>query len=222
MAQIKAVIFDMDGLMFDTEKIYYKANQKTADHLGMEYTFETYAQFIGMGDTDYRKTMRSLYQDQTLLDEFFVKSNKVLEYLLLHGQVDLKPGLIELLNYLKTENIITVVASSTHRYLVDPLLDRLDVRKYFNEVVGGDEVARAKPDPAIFNKAFEKTAIKSKKEVLILEDSKNGVRAAYEAGIPVIMVPDMIEADEEMKKKTLAVLSDLKAVINSIQQQNIN
>ncbi len=220
MTQVKAVIFDMDGLMFATEKIYYKANQKTADNLDMDYTFDTYAQFIGMGDKTYQATMRELFEDQELLDEFFVKSNKVLEYLFLNGPVDLKPGLIELLKYLKQEKIPAVVASSSNRDLVDQLLNRLDVHKYFKDAVGGDEVERAKPDPAIFHKAFSKTGIKNKEEALILEDSKNGVLAASGAGIPVIMVPDLIEADEEAKEKSIAVLQDLNAVIDYLEEKN--
>lgn len=220
MAQVKTVIFDMDGLMFATEMIYYRANQKTADNLDMEFSFDVYAQFIGMGDKDYRAMMHELYEDKELLDDFFIKSNKVLEYLLLNGPVDLKPGLIELLDYLEKQKIPAVVASSTNRDLVDQLLERLDVRKYFKDVVGGDEVERAKPDPAIFNKAFSKTGIQNKKEALILEDSKNGVLAASGAGIPVIVIPDLIEADEEVEEKAVAVLPDLNAVIEYIEEKN--
>lgn len=220
MKQVRTVIFDMDGLMFDTETIYYKANQKTADNLGMEYSFDTYAQFIGMGEVDYEATMRELYKDEDIIEDFFVKSYKVLEYLLLNGKVEMKEGLIELLEYLKKEKIPVVVASSTRRELVDQLLERLDVRKYFKDVIGGDEVERAKPDPAIFNKAFEKTEILNKNEGLILEDSKNGVLAAADAEIPVIMVPDIIEADEQTKEKTIAVLSNLKEVIDYIEEIN--
>lgn len=218
--QIKAVIFDMDGLMFATEEIYYMANQKTANNLGMDYTFDIYSQFIG---TDYeveKERMRGFYDDQELLEEFFEKSSEVLEYLLLNGQVDLKKGLIELLDYLKRERIPAVVASSTERKMVDHLLDRLDVRDYFKAVVGGDEVEQAKPNPAIFEKAFSKVGIKNKEEALILEDSKNGVLAAFGAGIPVVMVPDMLAADEEVKEKALAILPDLHEVIDYIKEKN--
>lgn len=220
MSQIKAVIFDMDGLMFDTEPIYYKANQKTADHLGMDFSFDIYAQFIGMGDVDYKKTMRKLYKDHEVLEEFFDKSNQVMEYLLLNEQVNLKPGLIELLDYLHKEQMPAVVASSTKRELVDQLLERLEVKDYFQGIVGGDEVERAKPDPAIFNKAFNKTELPDKSSVLILEDSKNGVLAANAAGIPVIMVPDLIEADKETKDKTQRVYSSLTQVMGHIEKMN--
>lgn len=220
MTQIKAVIFDMDGLMFDTEKIYYKANQKTADILEMEYSFSVYENFIGIGNVDYEAMMREMYDDHVVLTEFFVKSNEELEYLLLNGPVDKKAGLLELLDYLKEKNIPAVVASSTHRALVDKLLDRLDVRHYFKDVVGGDEVARAKPDPAIFNLAFTKTGLTNKEEALVLEDSLNGIRASYDADIPVIMVPDMIEPNEEAKEKTRAIYSDLHQVIDFIEEKN--
>lgn len=220
MTRIKAVIFDMDGLMFDTEPIYYKANQKTADYLAMDFSFETYSQFIGIGDVDYKRKMEELYKDVELLEEFFEKSQLVLQYLMLNGQVDIKEGLINLLNYLEKENIMAIVASSSNRDLVDQLLNRLDVRKYFKDIVAGDEVSRAKPDPAIFNKAFEKTGLSEKNEVLILEDSENGVIAAHAANIPVIMVPDLIKADESIEEKVLNIFSNLNEVITYLKKNN--
>ncbi|MDN6195061.1 MAG: HAD family phosphatase [Atopostipes suicloacalis] len=220
MSQIKAVIFDMDGLMFDTEPIYYKANQKTADYLGMDFSFDTYTQFIGMGEVDYKEGMRQLYKDEKLLDEFFIKSNQVLEYLFFNGEIDMKEGLIELLEYLKNEDIPAVLASSSGKKLVKELLDRLELKEYFKDMIAGDEVERAKPDPAIFNEAFKKTGIKEKKEVLVLEDSKNGVLAAKDAKIPVIMIPDLLKADKEVKEKALDVYPNLKEVIHYIDKKN--
>jgi len=220
MSTVKTVIFDMDGTMFDTEKIYYKANQETADRLGLDYSFETYAQFIGSGDVEYFEGMRKLYPHSDVLEQFFSDSTEELEYQLLNGPVDKKPGLLELLDYIQTQNIPAVVASSTRRELVDKLLDRLEVREYFIDVVGGDEVPSSKPDPAIFEKAFTKTEREDKDEVLILEDSKNGIRAAYRADIPVILIPDMVEADEEIEAKTTAILPDLHQVIDYVENKN--
>lgn len=206
MSKIKTVIFDMDGLMFDTEKIYYRASQETADKLGMEYSFDVYSKFIGAGNDIMVNTMHEMYEDHDLLAQFLKDSQVELEDKLRNGPVDLHEGLIELLDYLKEEEIPAVVASSTHRELVEHLLERLDVRHYFKDVIGGDEVPTAKPDPAIFNKAFSKTGIDNKEEALILEDSKNGVLAAAGANIPVIHIPDMIELDEQTAKKAVAIL----------------
>lgn len=220
MTQIKAVIFDMDGLMLNTEPIYYRANQKTADYLGMNFSFDIYSQFIGMGDADYKKTMGKLYKDEEDLNTFFEKSKIVLEYLLMNDEVEIKEGLIELLDYLKNNGIMTIVASSSNRYIIDHLLQRLDLQKYFNAVVGGDEVSFGKPNPAIFDKAFEKTGLSDKKQALILEDSKNGVEAAVAASIPVIMIPDLIKPDKDLERKVLSVLPSLWELIPYLEQRN--
>lgn len=222
MSKVKTVIFDMDGLMFDTEKIYYKVNQETADSLGMDYSFDVYKQFIGAGDDIYVNAMHEMYDDHILLAEFLEKSNAVLEDAFLNGPVDKHDGLIEILEYLKENDIPAVVASSTHREMVDYLLDRQGIRHYFKDVVGGDEVPSAKPDPAIFNKAFGKTGIENKENAIVLEDSKNGVLAAIGAGVPVIHVPDMIELDEETAAQTAAIVPSLHDVITYIEEQNKN
>lgn len=220
MTKVDTVIFDMDGLMLDTEKIYYKAGQKTADAIGMDYSFEIYSQFIGAGDVQMETGMREIYDDHELLETFFADSAKEMDHLLLNSQIDLKEGLLELLDYLQEQEIPAVVASSTRREMVDQLLDRLELRKYFKDVVGGDEVPSAKPDPAIFELAFSKTGIDNKENALILEDSKNGIRAAYRADVPVILVPDMLEPDEEMEEKTASIETDLHHVIDYIEGNN--
>lgn len=222
MGQIKTVIFDMDGLMFDTEKIYFKANSKIAKELGMDYSFDVYSKFIGAGLEEEIIGMKEIYPETANIDLFYEKSGVLLEDLFLNGPVDLKLGLIELLDYLQAEEITAIVASSSHRALVDQLLKRLHVSQYFKDAVGGDEVPTAKPDPAIFNKAFTKTGIDNKKEALVLEDSKNGLLAAYGAKIPVVLVPDMLEPDKEMHEKAAAILPDLHQVIDYIEQKNKN
>lgn len=220
MRKVKTVIFDMDGLMLDTEKIYYKASQKTADAIGMDYSFDVYSQFIGAGDVQMQTTMKEMYTDHALLETFFGDSQEEIDHLLLNGPVDLKDGLIELLDYLNEAEIPAVVASSTRREMVDKILDRLNLRKYFKDVVGGDEVPAAKPDPAIFNLAFSKTDLEKKEKALILEDSKNGIRAAYSAEVPVILVPDMLEPDDEMEEKTADIVPNLHHVIDYIEKNN--
>ena len=186
----------------------------------MAYSFDTYAKFIGAGDVQMQTEMKEMYTDHELLESFFIDSEEELETLLLNGQVDKKAGLIEVLEFLQEKDIPAVVASSTRRAMVDKLLERLGVRKYFKDVVGGDEVPAAKPDPAIFNKAFSKTGIENKENALILEDSKNGIRAAYHADVPVILIPDMLDPDEEMEEKTVAILPDLHHVIDYIEKNN--
>lgn len=220
MQKVQAVIFDMDGLMFDTEKVYYQAGQETADALGMPYSWAVYEKMVGAGDQEYQQQMRALYSDHGLLEKFFSASAKRLEELLLNGPVAKKAGLLEVLHYLEKQNIPAVVASSTRREIVDHLLKRLEVTSYFKAVVGGDEVPIAKPAPDIFQKAFSKTGVSDKEKVLILEDSKNGLRAAARANIPALLIPDLLAPDTEMNEKALAVLPDLHHVIVFIEKVN--
>lgn len=220
MGKIEAVIFDMDGLMFDTEKIYLKANTQTAEELEMEYSFDVYSKFIGAGYQEEFNGMLEIYPDEALLTRFYDRVGGLVRASLLNDPVDKKEGLIELLDYLKVEGITAVVASSTHRELVDKLLERLGVSDYFKDVVGGDEVPNAKPDPAIFNRAFEKTEATNKENVLVLEDSKNGLLAAKGAKIPVIWVPDLLEPTDEMKNLATATLLNLHHVIQYIEEKN--
>lgn len=220
MAKIEAVIFDMDGLMFDTESVYYQANQNIADDLGMDYSIEDYKEFIGAGDNIYFPEMEKRFAHVQGIDTFRERSVAELEKMFSAGTIQTQPGLIELLDYLKAQGITTVVASSTRRTLVEELLDKTEVRSYFADYIGGDEVAETKPNPEIFEKAFEKTGAAHKENVLILEDSKNGILAANGAGITVIHIPDLVTLDEETQQKTDAIYDSLHEVIEHIEKIN--
>lgn len=211
MAQIKAVIFDMDGLMFDTETIYYQANQKTADKIGLPFDYAFYEKYIGASDEDFFQALYAEHDEKALVDQFVKQSREDIVEDLLNSPLPKKAGLDELLAFLKEKEYELIVASSTERHLVDALLKKAGVAHYFDGVVGGDEVKNSKPDPAIFLKASEKTRA-SKEETLILEDSLNGIRAAYAAEIPVIMVPDLFQPNEEATEKAVAIYSDLLEV----------
>lgn len=217
MRKISAVIFDMDGLMLDTEKVYFKINRETASELGyVDFTADFYKQFIGCGDDKYREGIFEAFKNDELAERFLKLSNERLEEAFLDKEIDKKPGLIELLEYLQAEGITAIVASSTNRYLVDAILERTSIRKYFADVVGGDEVKAAKPAPDIFLKAAE-YADCPKEAMIILEDSLNGVRAAYTAGIDVIMIPDILEPNDEAKEKAFAIFDDLHEVIDYLE-----
>lgn len=208
----KAVIFDMDGLMFDTEKIYFKANQQTADRLGLDFTKDFYLQYVGASDKELFNGMYDHFDDDEKVSQFIDQSNADVHDMFASGPIDKKEGLMELLDFLKANGIPCVVASSSEKWLVEEITSRNGVKDYFVDLVGGDEVDRAKPNPDIFLKALEKLG-SEKPETLVLEDSLNGVRAAYAAGLPVIMVPDILEPNEEAKEKALAVEANLQEIL---------
>ncbi|HLQ75299.1 MAG TPA: HAD family phosphatase [Alloiococcus sp.] len=207
----KAIIFDMDGLMFDTEAIYYKANQKTADDIGLPFTKDFYLKYVGASDKDFFAGMYKEFDEKEKIDRFVDESNAIAHEMLTAGHIDKKKGLIDLLDFIKEKELEAVIASSSEKWLVETITTNNDVREYFIDTVGGDEVKHAKPSPDIFLKALEKLDTK-KEETLVLEDSLNGVRAAYEAGIPVIMIPDLLKPDKEAHEKAYAVLDNLSEV----------
>lgn len=215
MKTIQGVIFDMDGLLVDTEKLYYKANHIAAKSYGIDYTQDYYMKLVGISDADtfliYQQDFPHLSKEE--LEEFVQLGYKEVEQLFEAGEAKLKPGALELLTYLKAEKIPMVVASSNLRRYIDLLLERNQIAHFFTDIVSGEDVKRAKPDPEIVDQAVAKLAVPAA-NTLMLEDSKNGVLAANQAGVPVIMVPDLIAPTKELKEQVLGVFESLTEVKN--------
>lgn len=209
----KAVIFDMDGLLFDTEIVYYEASQMVADQMGFPYDKELYLKYLGVSDEEvwanYHQIFASFGKNnvQKFINDAYEETIRRFSL----GAVQLKPGVIELLDFLEEHRIPKVVASSNQRHIIELLLEKNQLTNYFETIVSAENVKRAKPDPEIFLLAHEYLGTK-KQETLVLEDSKNGILAATSAEIPVIMIPDLLAPSEDLQQKTLAVLSSLHEV----------
>ncbi|EPA8157162.1 HAD family hydrolase [Enterococcus hirae] len=209
----KAVIFDMDRLLFDTEIVYYEASQMVADQMGFPYDKELYLKYLGVSDEEvwanYHQIFASFGENnvQKFINDAYEETIRRFSL----GAVQLKPGVIELLDFLEEHRIPKVVASSNQRHIIELLLEKNQLTNYFETIVSAENVKRAKPDPEIFLLAHEYLGTK-KQETLVLEDSKNGILAAASAEIPVIMIPDLLAPSEDLQQKTLAVLSSLHEV----------
>ena len=216
----KAVIFDMDGLMFDTESLGYQAQGELAEELAIPiaFDFDYYLKQVGRSDKDVMPELASDFGDAELAERFLRKMKKRQTDIASEQGLPIKKGLYELLAFLKQEGAVCVVASSSRRREVSFYLELADISQYFRYQVCGDEVSFAKPDPEIFLSAWKPLDI-PKEDCLILEDSLNGIRAAYDAGIEVIMIPDLIAPDDEAKAKTTAILPDLHAVIDWLEEK---
>ena len=193
---MKAVIFDMDGLMINSERVTYECYVSVLKEMGLTMSEDFYKTLLG-------KTLPTAYQ---LMNNIFDKDG-----------VPIKKGLIELLTYLKEHQYKTIVATSSTRNRVEHLLGLADVMKYFDDSICGDEVTQGKPHPEVFLKACEKLGVEVQ-DALVLEDSEAGIEASYRAHIPVICIPDMKYPEEQYVKMTTKILDSLDQVIDYIKQ----
>ena len=215
MKKYKGIIFDMDGLLFDTEMTYYHANQVVADRLGISYDFEVYRQYIGISDEEMIAAYHKNYDQQygkEVVDRLVNESHEQIFADFSQGKVALKPGVEALMARLNELHIPKVIASSNTLKFIHILLAHSSIKDEFDSIVYAEDVHFAKPNPEIFLKALAKLGLK-KEEVLIFEDSKNGILAANQAGIDVVMIPDLILPTEDLKAKTVGVYQSLNDVV---------
>ncbi|MGX4686956.1 HAD family hydrolase [Vagococcus sp. JNUCC 83] len=218
MKKISGVIFDMDGLIFDTESVYSKNNIEIAQKFKMPgYNAEYYKTEVGLGEKavyeKYIKDFPMLTQDE--IDQFFKESRASTWDDFSTVGAPIKPGMEELLTYLNNHGIKCVVASSNNREAIDLLLEKAGLLDKFSGIVSGNDVIHAKPNPEIVEKAVDILGT-SKEETVMLEDSLNGIRASYTAGVPVIMVPDLILPNDEAIEKTLTIKDSLYDVLDYV------
>ena len=208
-----AVIFDMDGLLFDTELVYYEASQVVADRMGFPYDKDLYLKFLGVSDEEVWANYHMIFAEfgKTSVQRFIDDSYQETLERFSQGAVQMKPGVLELLSFLEEHQIPKVVASSNQRAVIELLLKKNNLFERFETIISAENDQRAKPDPEIFLLANQKLGT-AKKETLILEDSQNGILAASAAEIPVVMVPDLLPPSQELIKKTAGVVSSLHEI----------
>ena len=208
---IKAVIFDQDGLMFDTERIsgiaWHQAEKEWGIHLE-----ESFLKTIrGMNHQDARIRFEEVFGDSVDFMAFRGKKQEIFEALLEKDGIPVKPGLYELLEYLEAQKIPAALASASRMEYTERNLEKPGIRRYFCRLVTGDMVSHAKPNPEIFWKAAELLGEKPE-DCLVLEDSLNGVEAGLRGGFVTVMVPDLTQPEEELKKRVYRVCSSLLEV----------
>ena len=187
---VKAVIFDMDGLMIDSERVTYDGYAIECEKLGLKMDKEFYKEILGHTIPEIYQQFYGRYGQSFPMDEVLKRVHTYMEDLFQEQGVPLKEGLVELLVYLKANGYQTVVATSSTRERVNKILKQAELSKFFDASVCGDEVEKGKPNPEVFLKACEKIGVKPEKAI-VLEDSEAGIQASFVAGIPVICVPDM-------------------------------
>jgi beta-phosphoglucomutase-like phosphatase (HAD superfamily) len=217
---VQAVVFDMDGLLVDSETVYRDAMMHVAREFGQEVPLSVFLRMVGLPGPASRLVAIEHFGPDFPIDDFnaavWTQSRK------LHDEIGvaLKAGVVELLDYLETENIPRAVATSSSHMAVEHQLGRNGILPRFQAIVAAGDYARGKPSPDPFLTAAARLGV-DPMHCLALEDSHNGVRAAHAAGMMTIMVPDLLDATEEMR--TLAVriahsLHDVRLLLEEIKR----
>lgn len=214
----KAVIFDMDGLMIDSERVTYNEYVKKLEQLGRyDFTEELYRNCLGKNKQGICQVFIDHYGEDFPMTEVWDDVHVWIDESL-RQYVPKKKGLVELLEYLKANNYKTIVATSSGRTRVDEILKNADLTKYFDDTICGDEVTHGKPHPEIFLTACQKLDVKPD-EALVLEDSEAGILAAHDGHIDVICVPDMKYPEPQFVEKVTKIVDSLDEVIDYLKAQ---
>ena len=208
---MKAVIFDMDGIIFDSERAYIKCWDPIEKEYNIPDLNETLYKCIGVNSNMARDIFLEKYGDDFPLEKFQKIASVNMRNLVDSGKLEKKEGIDDLLEYLKNEDIVIAVASSTKSEAVKHELELANILDYFETVIGGDMVTKSKPEPDIFLEAAKKIGV-NPKDCLVIEDSYNGIRAAKAAGMTAFMVPDLLEPNDEMREKADKIFTSLVEV----------
>lgn len=208
-----AVVFDMDGVIFDSERAVMDCWIELADKYGIENIEKPYLACTGTTMAKTKEIMLEAYGADFPYDTYAKEASLLYHERYDGGRLPMKPGVVELLTYLKKENKKIALASSTRKQTVINQLRDANILDFFDAVICGDMVERSKPAPDIFLKACEELDVKPEKAYGI-EDSYNGIRAAYAGNLRPIMVPDLLPKNDEMEEISEVILDNLLEVIN--------
>jgi len=208
---VEAVIFDMDGLLIDTEAVYIKAYMAGAAIMGVEMPLAFCHSMIGTPSPECDRMIQEFFGPAFRLDDFngHVDSHAAQ---LLEAGVPVKPGAADLLTFLGKRGLPLAVATSSSRRTTERHLGRAGLLGHFRALATRDDVLRGKPHPDIHLEAACRLAV-APERCLSFEDSNTGLTAAHAAGTLAIMVPDLVPPTEEVRTKCLAVLPDLHAAL---------
>ncbi len=210
---IKALIFDMDGLMLDTERVKLKYRNMVKKDLGLDYENDLLmSETFGKTSTEIRQIYIDKYGKDYPFEEISKRSKTLWKEHVNKYGVPVKKGLLDLLKYIKDNEYKIGVATSTYEDETKYLLKEANIIHYFDMIVTGDQVVHSKPYPDLYLKAAELLSI-SPEDCLALEDSPNGVNSAFRAGMKVIMVPDLIKPNGELKGIVNYIVGSLDDVV---------
>ena len=208
---IKAIIFDMDGLMIDSERVTFECYQERLKDMNLTMDEEFYKTLLGKPIKGIYQRFYDVYGNDFPIENVIQDVHQLMAERFEKEGVPVKKGLVELLHYLKDNNYKTIVATSSNRDRVDKILAQAKITEFFDDSICGDEVTKGKPNPEVFLKSCQKLGV-NVDEAIVLEDSEAGIQASYDANIKVICIPDMKYPEKQYEDKTFKILKDLTEV----------
>lgn len=214
--KISLAIFDMDGLMFDTERISTEMLMRAGKEYGYNISYETVMKMIGMNSKGCEKIMRENFEEGFPLEDIRKLKTKLFLNSIYDNGVPVKKGLYELLEFLNKKSVPAAVATSTKREIAEGFLKSASVMDKFKMILCGDEVKACKPDPEIFLSVAQRMNCRPE-ECIVLEDSENGIIAASRAKMIPFMVPDLKEPSKETERLVYKRFNSLLDVKNYLE-----
>ncbi|MBR2182546.1 MAG: HAD family phosphatase [Acidaminococcaceae bacterium] len=214
--QVQAVIFDMDGVIFDSERLVIECWKVIAEKHNIPDIVEICMRVQGNNRVETGKRFLEKYGNDFPYETYKKEVTALFRERYGEGRLPLKPGVVEILHALQKAGIPLAVASSTRSDIVRIELEEAHLLQYFDAILGGDMVSRSKPEPDIFL-AAAKALQADPAGCYVLEDSHNGIRAASRAGMHPIMVPDMQQPTEEMHELAEVIKEHLPAALVYLQ-----
>ncbi|MFQ7000932.1 MAG: HAD family hydrolase [Clostridium sp.] len=218
MNKIKAVLFDMDGVIFDTEREYLKEWEVIFKKYGYKMKKEIYISVMGRGRKKVKEIFKEKFGEDLPIDKMYIEKDKMLKEAVENNKVPLKEGALELLEFLKENGYKIALATSAKRERVKIQVSHAKIENIFHAIVCSEDITNSKPDPEIFLKAAEKVCV-NPENCIVIEDSEAGIKAAFNAKMIGFHVEDLKKADESILKhsyKNFKNLIEIKEYIKSM------
>lgn len=212
----KTVVFDMDGVLFDTEALVLSCWKVIGEKYGLSGIEEVFRMCIGTNSSETRKIVCEHLGVEVDYEKFRRETSYVFRRKVEANGIPVKRGARELLSYLKVNGYQTGLATSSRRQTAEQELEQAGLLKFFQVIVGGDMVTHSKPHPEIYLCACRELGV-DPALTFAVEDSFHGVRAAHAAGMRVFMIPDLMEPDEEMAELAYEIYPSLMGVLGYFQ-----
>lgn len=194
---MKAVIFDLDGVIIDSEPIYLQINKKVLRHFGIASSTEDFNQSVGMTTVGTFTMLKEKYQFSYSIEDLTAYHHEVVWDTFTNLEAEPIDGIRKLLQTLQEHDIPTAVASSSPKKIINVIINKFHLEKYFNFIVSGEEVSHGKPAPDIFLETAKRLAI-APADCVVIEDSKNGSIAAKKAGMTCIGFQNLNSGNQDL------------------------